>query len=231
MSISFKLYARLKLPITWFKWTKHEISSGWEIYLHVDMTIKMSWFSWGGKFIFHHFFHSAQGCFLPCGVASTHPATQEVSSTAPPFSSSPPPPPPPSPWLLFTCPWWKLLTGQRSMEQCGEVIIHTSLPSSFLPTPSLALSLSHAHSFSQYRCPQQAAQYSEGDCPSHLNVHSHRVTIFPDPRAWWKMRKTWPLFMGIGVSQTWGGKCDGRPTAKQLCNSVCNYRDVQILTH
>lgn len=60
---------------------------------------------------------------------------------------------------------------------------HSHKPSLFLSYP-LSPSLSHAHSFSQYGCPQQAAQYSGGDCPPHLNVHSHRVTIFPDPRAW-----------------------------------------------
>lgn len=46
---------------------------------------EQSLFAQGGKFIFHHFFHSAQGCFLLCGVASTHPAAQEVSSTARPL--------------------------------------------------------------------------------------------------------------------------------------------------
>lgn len=48
-----------------------------------------------GKCIFHHFFHSAQGYFLLCGVASTHPATQEASSPSPPSSPSFFPQPPP----------------------------------------------------------------------------------------------------------------------------------------
>lgn len=57
-----------------------------QIHQHVHVKIKTSLFLWAGKFVFHHFFHSASGCFRPCGVASTHSATQEVSSTALPFS-------------------------------------------------------------------------------------------------------------------------------------------------
>ena len=104
---------------------------------HVDETINQFLFARGGKCIFHHFFHSAQGCFLLSGAASTHSATQEASSTAPP---SPPLFPPSSLSLLLTRPWWKLLTGQGSMEQCGEVIVHTALPLLFLLCVSLSLS-------------------------------------------------------------------------------------------
>lgn len=54
---------------------------------YVDKTINLFLFAKGEKCSFHQFFHSAQGRFLLCGVASTHLATQEASSTASPLFS------------------------------------------------------------------------------------------------------------------------------------------------
>lgn len=119
---------------------------------------------------------------LPSLWCGQHPSSHTGSIfNCSPSSSSPPPLPPFSLGLLLTRPWWKLLTGQGSMELCGEVIVHTAFPLPFLLLPSL--------SFSQCSYSQQAAQYSGGDCPLFLNIHSHRVTIFPDTCVV-KIRKT-----------------------------------------
>lgn len=163
---------------------------------HVDETINQFLFAKGGKCIFHHFFHSAQGCFLLRGVASTHLATQEASSTAPPST-----PPPFSLGLLLTRPWWKLLTGQGSMEQCGEVIVHTAFPLLFLLSAPLPLPPSTVILNTQ---PNIAG---ETRCPLFLNLHGHRVTIFPDTRVV-KMRKTWPFFSWASVCHRQG--CHGK---------------------
>lgn len=80
--------------------------------LDTDKTIKQPLFWWQG----HVLFHCIKGCFLLCGVARTHSATQEVSSTAPPFSFG----------SHLTRQWWKLLTVLRSTKPCGEVIIRTA---------------------------------------------------------------------------------------------------------
>lgn len=128
------------------------------------------------KCIFHHFFH--QSCLLLCCAANSHSATQEASSTAPSSSSSPLLPPF-SLSLLLGCPWWKLLKGQGSMEQCGEVIIHTAFLFSFsLSLPSSTVILN-----------TQPNIAGECGCPLFLNLVSRRVTIFPDTRMV-KMRKT-----------------------------------------
>lgn len=100
----------------------------------------------GEKVTVHHFFHYSQGCFPLCGVAHTHPATQEVSSTAPPFSLGP----------HLTCPWWKLLTGIRSTKPCGEVIIWTAFLALSFP---LLLPAQLSTSGSMQR-----------DCPNHFSL-------------------------------------------------------------
>lgn len=79
-------------------------------------------------------------------------------------------------------PWWKLLTGQGSMEQCGRVIVHTAVPLPFLLTPSHPLLLS--------------AILNKQLNIAGETVHIHRVTIFPDMHAWCKCVKldlfSWP---------------------------------------
>lgn len=84
--------------------------------------------------------------------------------------------------LLLMRPWWKLLTGQGSMEQCGRVIVHTAVPLPFLLTPSHPLLLS--------------AILNKQLNIAGETVHIHRVTIFPDMHAWCKCVKpdlfSWP---------------------------------------
>jgi len=74
-----------ELLILVLKWS-HTAALCWR-----DNKLVVFLFAGGGKCLFHHFFHRAQGCFLLRGAAGTHPATQEASSTTPPSPSSPPP--------------------------------------------------------------------------------------------------------------------------------------------